>query len=132
VRLHWSQNRHNTGNQHLSGHTSQTRMATFNPTCVSILIATQGLLVRSLEFFAQCSRCLTRLSARNKLTLLAPDSRGREHSSRIGFSVATDKEQCFCNFLKNEGSNVFDFCFLVWSLSRLLCCVGSGSSVDVA
>ena len=50
-----------------------------------------------------------------------PDSRGREHSSRIGFSVAA-----FIN------SNVFYFYFLVWSLSRLLCCVGSGSNVAVA
>jgi len=40
VRLHLRQNRHNTANQHLSGYTSQTRAATFNPTCVSILIAT--------------------------------------------------------------------------------------------
>ena len=29
-RLHCSQNRHNTANQHLSGHTSQARVATFN------------------------------------------------------------------------------------------------------
>ena len=40
VRLHWSQNRHNTANQHLSGYTSQTRVATFNPTYVSVIIAT--------------------------------------------------------------------------------------------
>jgi len=26
-------------------------------------------------------------------------------------------------------SNVFDFYFLIWSLSRLLCCVGSGFNV---
>jgi len=37
VRLLWTQSRHNTSNQHLSGYTSQTRVATFNPTCVSIL-----------------------------------------------------------------------------------------------
>ena len=48
VRLHWSQNRHNTANQHLSGYTSQTRVAAMNPTCVSRLIATQGLLVLRL------------------------------------------------------------------------------------
>jgi len=29
-------------------------------------------------------------------------------------------------------SNVFDFYFLIWSLSRLLCCVGSGFNVAVA
>ena len=29
-------------------------------------------------------------------------------------------------------SNVFDFYFLIWSLSRLLCCVGSGSNVAAA
>ena len=29
-------------------------------------------------------------------------------------------------------SNVFDFYFLIWSLSRLLCCVGSGFSVAAA
>ena len=33
--------------------------------------------VTTLEFYAHCSRYLTRLSARNKLTLLAPDSQGR-------------------------------------------------------
>ena len=43
----WSQNWHKTANQHLSGYTSQTHAATFNPTSVSILIATQGLLVLS-------------------------------------------------------------------------------------
>jgi len=37
---------------------------------------------------------------------------GRQHSSRIGFSVAAD-----------INSNVFDTYFLVWSLSRLLSCV---------
>ena len=37
LRLHWSQNRHNTANQHLSGYTSQKRVAIFNPTCVSRL-----------------------------------------------------------------------------------------------
>ena len=46
VRLHWSHN------QHLSGHTSQTRVATFNPTCVSILIATQVLIVLSRILYA--------------------------------------------------------------------------------
>jgi hypothetical protein len=29
-------------------------------------------------------------------------------------------------------SNVFDFYFLIWSLSRLLCCVGSGFNVTAA
>jgi len=29
-------------------------------------------------------------------------------------------------------SNVFNFYFLIWSLSRLLCCVGSGSNVALA
>jgi len=119
VRLHWSQNRQNTANQHLSGY-SQTLVATFNPTCVSILIATQGLLVLRLESYAHCSRYLTRLSARNKLTLLAQDGRGRSHSSRIVFSVAAD-----------INSNVFDFYSLVWSLSWLLCCVVSGSKLAV-
>ena len=37
------------------------------------------------------------------------------------FSVAAD-----------INSNVFDFYFLIWSLSRLLCCVGSGSNVAAA
>jgi len=36
------------------------------------------------------------------------------------FSVAAD-----------INSNVFDFYFLIWSLSRLLCCVGSGSNVNL-
>jgi hypothetical protein len=113
VRLHWSQNRHNTAKQHLSGYTLQERVATFKPTTV-LSIAT------TLESYVHCSKYLARLSARNKLTLLAPDSRGRYQSSRIGFSVASD-----------INSNVFDFYFLIWSLSRLLCCVGSGFSVAV-
>jgi hypothetical protein len=37
------------------------------------------------------------------------------------FSVAADID-----------NNVFDFYFLIWSLSRLLYCVGSGSNVAVA
>jgi hypothetical protein len=37
------------------------------------------------------------------------------------FSVATD-----------INSNVFDFYLLIWSLSRLLCCVISGSNVSAA
>ena len=37
------------------------------------------------------------------------------------FSVAADID-----------SSVFDFNFFIWSLSRLLCCVGSGSNVAVA
>jgi hypothetical protein len=32
----------------------------------------------------------------------------------------------------NINSNVFDFYFLIWSLSRLLCCVGSGLNVAAA
>ena len=44
---------------------------------------------------------------------------GRQHSSPIGFRVAADMN-----------SNVVDFYFLVWSLSRLLCCVGSGSFLE--
>jgi len=43
---------------------------------------------------------------------------GRQHSSRIGFRVATD-----------INSNMVDFYSLVWSLSRVLCCVGSDSYV---
>jgi len=77
VRLHCSQNWHNTASQHLPGCTWQTRVATFNPTCVSILIATQGFLVLRLESCTHCSRYLTRLSARNKPTSLASDSWGR-------------------------------------------------------
>jgi hypothetical protein len=65
----------------------------------------------TLESYANCSRCMARLSV----------VVGRQHSSRIGFSVAAD-----------INSNVVDFYFLVWSLSRLLCCVGSGSSVAMA
>jgi hypothetical protein len=36
VWLNWTQNRHNTANQHLSGHTSQTRVATFNPLALEL------------------------------------------------------------------------------------------------
>jgi hypothetical protein len=70
VRLHWSQNRHNTANQHLSGYTLQERVATFKPTTVLSSATT-------LESYAHCSKYLARLSAQNKLTLLAPDSWGR-------------------------------------------------------
>jgi len=37
---------------------------------------------------------------------------GRQHTSQISFSVASD-----------TSSNVVDFCFLVWSLSKLCCVV---------
>ena len=92
VHLHWSQNRQNTANQHLSGYTLQERVATFKPTTF-LSIAT------TLESYAHCSNCLARLSARNKLTLFAPDS-------CIGFSVAAD-----------INSNVFDFYFFIWSIA---------------
>ena len=46
---------------------------------------------------------------------------GDTHSSRIGFSVAA-----------HINSNVCDFYFLIWSLSRLLCYVVSGSNVAIA
>ena len=46
---------------------------------------------------------------------------GTQNASRIGFSVAAD-----------ISSNVIDFHCLVWSLARLLCCVGSGSNVAAA
>ena len=46
---------------------------------------------------------------------------GRKHSSRVGFSVAAD-----------INSDAGDVHFPVWSLSRLLCCVGSGSNVAAA
>jgi hypothetical protein len=62
ARLHWSQNRHNTANQHVSGYTLQERVATFKPTTV-LSIAT------TFESYAHCSKYLARLSARNKLTL---------------------------------------------------------------
>ena len=40
------------------------------------------------------------------------ESGGRQHSSRIGFTVDAD-----------INSDVFDFCFLICSLSGLLCCI---------
>lgn len=46
---------------------------------------------------------------------------GRQHSSQIGFSVATD-----------INNNVVNFYFHVWSLSRLLWCFGSGTNIAVA
>jgi hypothetical protein len=48
LRLHWSQKRHNTTVWTDSRHGSRNRVATFNPTCVSRPLATQGLLVLSL------------------------------------------------------------------------------------
>jgi len=56
--------------QHLSGYTLQERVATFKPTTVLSIAVT-------LESYAHCSKHRARLSARNKLTLFAPDSRGR-------------------------------------------------------
>ena len=47
-------------------------------------------IATTLESHAHCSRYLARLSAGNKLTLFAPDSRGRRHSSLISFNVAAD------------------------------------------
>ena len=51
LRLHWSQNGHNTADQHLSGYTLQERVATFKPTTV-LSIATP------LESYAHCSKYL--------------------------------------------------------------------------
>ena len=45
---------------------------------------------------------------------------GRQLASRIGFSVATI-----------TGNKEVEFYFSIWSLSRQLCCVGSGSSVGL-
>jgi len=56
----------------------QTRVATLNPTCLSRLIATAVVispLKTTHETYAHCSTYLTRLSARNKPTSLAPNSR---------------------------------------------------------
>ena len=46
---------------------------------------------------------------------------GGDNIPVVSISVATD-----------INSNVFHFDFLIWSLSRLLCCVGSGSDIAVA
>jgi len=51
VRLHWSQNRHNTAKQHLSGYTLQESVATFKPAVV-LSIAT------TFESYAHCSKYL--------------------------------------------------------------------------
>ena len=48
LRLHWSQKRHNTTVWTDSRQESRNRVATFNPTCVSRLLDTQGLLVLCL------------------------------------------------------------------------------------
>jgi len=45
VQLHYSQNQHNTANQHLSGHTSPDMCGYFNQTCLSRFLAAKGLLV---------------------------------------------------------------------------------------
>jgi hypothetical protein len=58
----------------------------------------------TLESCAHCSRYLARLSARNKLTLLEPDSRGRQHSSLIVFSVAVDINS---NMGRKNGGDTF-------------------------
>jgi hypothetical protein len=47
-------------------------------------------IATTLKSHAPCSGYLARLSARHRLASLAPDCRWRWHSSRIGFSVATD------------------------------------------
>jgi hypothetical protein len=48
LRLHWSQKRHNTTVWTDSRQGSRNRVAIFHPTCLSRLLATQGLLVLSL------------------------------------------------------------------------------------
>jgi len=68
-------------------------------------VHTSSYIATTLESYAYCSRYLTRLSARNKLCWHQTVGE-RKHSSRIGFGVAAD-----------INSNVFDFYFLVWSLS---------------
>jgi len=102
VGLHWSENRHNTANQTLSGYTSQTRAATFNPTCVSIRFVhcNDTPILRALQQVSDHA-----IGSKQAHFVGARQS-GEVHYSRIGFSVATD-----------INSNVFDFYFPVWSLS---------------
>jgi hypothetical protein len=75
------------------------------------------------ESNAPCSRYLAKLSARKKPNLLAPDIR-----PCLGDNIPVDLFQCTADI----NNNVVDIYFLVWNLSRLLCCVGSGSIVAAA
>jgi hypothetical protein len=87
LRLHWSQNRHNT-------------------TVLTDYI--QGREIKNITVY---------VSGYNET-----DTTGMLSPSTVwSFSLAVD-----------INSNVSDFYFLMWSLSRLLCCVGSGFNVAVA
>jgi hypothetical protein len=83
-------------------------MATSKPTTILSIAVT-------LESYAHCSKYLARLSARNFV--------GARQSGEITFQLYRFQ----CSRAADINSNVFDFCFLIWSLSRLLCCVVSGS-----
>ena len=78
-------------------------------------------IATTLEFYAQVSGQTVGSKQTHFLGARQSAAVGRLHFSRIGFSVAAD-----------INSNVVDIYFLVWSLSRLLCCVGSGSNVAAA
>jgi hypothetical protein len=86
--------------------------------CVCILclfIVSVLCITTTLESYANCSRCLSRLSTRESAVV------GRQLFIRMGFSVTAD-----------INSNVVDIYLLVWSLSRLLYCVCSGTNVTAA
>jgi hypothetical protein len=61
-----------------------------------------------------------------------PDCRLETNSLCLRQKVGGDNIPVVSVTAANINSNVFDFYFLIWSLSRLLCCVVSGSSVAVA
>jgi len=121
VRLPRSQNRHKAANQHLSGYALQERVATFKPTCVSILIATQGLLVLSLLRVsdvkgAWCTRRMmtgTNLILKKQYRVLlffkklhkSVDPLRPEQMSAVDHSVGPEKEQLMQEILSNAYFN---------------------------
>jgi len=78
-RLHWNQNRHNKANQNLSGHTSPADTCGYIYSEMSVqtysYCSSHESIATTLKSYAHCSTYLARLSAWNKRTLFAPDSR---------------------------------------------------------
>ena len=80
-------------------------------------------IATTLKSYAHCSRYLARVSAQSKPTLLASDSRPLLGDNNPVVSVSV---------LPLTNIKVVDIYFFVWSLSKLLCCVGSCSNVVAA
>ena len=113
VRLHRSQNRHNTANRHLSGHTSQTSVARFNPTCLSRRFVHHCNDTRILRALQQVSDQTVGSKLCWRQTV------GGHISSRTGFSGAADVNSSRSLRLRLQWSQKYKKKLLITSAATL-------------